>query len=243
MRAAAAQRDTDADWRELGATQPFWGVLSDPRFRNESLTPEGLDLFDESGRRDIADIARQLAEIAGGELKVGRALDFGCGVGRLSEAMCAYADEVVGYDISPGMLEQARRRSAGAVRYGDRPLEGAFDWINAFIVFQHIPPERGMALLRVLLDRLAPRGFVSLHFTVWREPHLQPRAGQARRWLRGVMRRLAGLRPPAGEIHMFDYDLSDIVRELNLHGVQRMSMSSIDHGGHHGVLILARRES
>jgi SAM-dependent methyltransferase len=244
MRAAAAQRDTDADWRELGATEPFWGVLTDPRFRNENLTPEGLDLFYESGRRDIADVAGRLAQIAGDELKVARALDFGCGVGRLSEAMCAYADEVVGYDISPGMLAQARQRSAGAVRYSDQPLEGAFDWINSFIVFQHIPPERGMALLGDLLDRLAAGGFISLHFTVWREPHLQPprAGGQARRWLQGVKQRVAGLRLPTGTIHMFDYDLSGIVRELNLRGVQRMSMSSIDHGGHHGVLILARRE-
>ena len=33
---AVAERDTDADWRELGATQPYWGVLTHADYRTES---------------------------------------------------------------------------------------------------------------------------------------------------------------------------------------------------------------
>ncbi len=32
------------------------------------------------------------------------------------------------------------------------------DWVNSFLVFQHIMPERGFPLLRQLLDRLRPGG-------------------------------------------------------------------------------------
>src|SRR5512140_2314417 len=105
--AAQAQRDTDADWRKLGETNPYWGVITHPDFLQENLTPEAVDRFYESGRHYIDQVAADLAKLTGAPPS-GRALDFGCGVGRLAEAMTAYAQRVTGLDISPGMLEVAR---------------------------------------------------------------------------------------------------------------------------------------
>lgn len=31
------QRDTDADWRKIGETEPFWGVLTEDRFRRDQM--------------------------------------------------------------------------------------------------------------------------------------------------------------------------------------------------------------
>jgi len=42
-------------------------------------------------------------------LRRGRALDFGCGVGRLTQALCRYFDECDGVDIAPSMIELARK--------------------------------------------------------------------------------------------------------------------------------------
>jgi len=170
--AAVAIRDTDADWRQLGATQPYWGVLTHPDYRTENLTAGNLEAFYATGVDYIQGIAGKL-EQATGARPAGRALDFGCGAGRLAEAMTAYAPEVVGYDISPGMLEKARARG-GRAAYVDVLPAGPFDWINSFIVFQHIPPERGLGLMAELLDRLAPGGLVSLQVTIWRDAHLIP---------------------------------------------------------------------
>jgi SAM-dependent methyltransferase len=230
------ERDTDADWRELGATEPFWGVASLPRFRSENLKAEDVVSFYDSGVGHLADIVGRLRQQTG-VAPGGRALDFGCGTGRLSEAMTAHADQVVGYDISPGMLEKARLK--GGARYTDVLPEGPFDWINSFIVFQHIPPERGTALFEQLLDRLAPGGHVSLHLTVWREPHLQPTRSRLAR-LRGAVARARGRIKP-GQIMMYDYDLSRLLRILNTHGIEEVNMVSTDHGGHHGVILLGRR--
>ena len=36
------------------------------------------------------------------------ALDFGCGIGRLSQALAEHFDQVYGVDISPKMIELAR---------------------------------------------------------------------------------------------------------------------------------------
>lgn len=236
----AADRDTDADWRELGETQPYWGVLTHQDYRTENLTPETLEAFYASGVAYIGDIVERLERATGVRPK-GRALDFGCGAGRLTEAMAAHVDEATGYDISPGMLAEARKRSGKAQYVGELP-PGPFDWINSFIVFQHIPPARGMALLRDLLGRLAPGGLVSLHLTVWRDAQHKPRAPEGwRKLLAPLLAARHAKRLRAGTIMMYDYDLSAVVEALNQRGVQQMTLVSTDHGGHHGVIILGRR--
>ncbi len=37
----------------------------------------------------------------------GKALDFGCGVGRLTQALADYFNEVAGVDVSPTMVNKA----------------------------------------------------------------------------------------------------------------------------------------
>jgi SAM-dependent methyltransferase len=233
-------RDTDADWRELGQSQPYWGVISHPDFRMENITPQRIEAFYASGKPYIAEIVARL-EKATGARPAGRALDFGCGVGRLAEAMTDYAGEVVGLDISPGMLALARGRDGKAV-YVERTPDGAFDWINSFIVFQHIPPERGEAILADLLARLADGGVISLQLTVWRDENrkwpqetglrkLFQKQRQAR-WLRNL---------PVGHIHMYDYDLSRVLRLVNQAGIEDMGLTATNHDGHHGVIILGRK--
>jgi SAM-dependent methyltransferase len=233
-------RDTDADWREVGRSQPYWGVLSHPDFRTENITPERVAAFYESGKPFIAEIVSGL-EAATGVRPSGRALDFGCGVGRLAEAMLAYADQVTGVDISPGMLELARERGS-KVTYVDEIPAGPFDWINSFIVFQHIPPPRGEAIIEELLGKLAQGGLVSLQLTVWRD---QNREWPKEETVRGLFRkRIKGDRLmslPVGHIHMFDYDLSRIVRLLNLAGIEEMRLIHTNHDGHHGAIILGRK--
>ena len=235
-----ADRDTDADWRELGATQPYWGVLTHPDYRTENLTPANLEAFYASGGEYISDIVRRL-KAATGKPAGGQALDFGCGAGRLTEAMTAYAHPVTGFDISPGMLAEARKRG-GKAAYVDTMPDGPFDWINSFIVLQHIPPDRGLALIDDLLARLAPGGLISLHVTIWREAHLkEPSASGLKRLLRPLARRWRVAQLPKGTIRMYDYDLSQVVERLNRAGIGELTLVPTDHGGHHGVILLGMK--
>lgn len=234
-------RDTDADWAELGRSQPYWGVLSHPDFRSEAITPERIEAFYETGRQYIAEIVAKLEQHTGARPR-GRALDFGCGVGRLAEAMTDYAEAVTGVDISPGMLELARARG-GKATYVQAAPDGPFDWINTFIVLQHIPPERGMAIIEDLLSRLAPGGQISLQVTIWRDARheFQPRRGGflGRRDTERTRRRLA--ETPVGQIFMYDYDFSKVMRLVNRAGIEELGLVSTDHDGHHGVIILGRK--
>jgi SAM-dependent methyltransferase len=237
---ALVVRDTDADWRELGKSNPYWGVISHPDFQAENITPERIEQFYASGPFHIDPIAKELETLTGAAPS-GRALDFGCGVGRLAEAMLAYADEVTGVDISPGMLELARKRGSKVNYVGEVPA-GPFDWINSFIVFQHIPPARGEAIIEDLLGKLAMGGMVSLQVTVWREKtHEWPQETGLKRLFQAQRQRRWARKLPLGQILMYDYDLSRIVRLLNRAGIEDMRLVSTDHGGHHGVIILGRK--
>ena len=57
---ALLDRDTDADWRELGASNPYWGVISHPNFLSENLSPERIEEFSASGPIHNDPLARDL---------------------------------------------------------------------------------------------------------------------------------------------------------------------------------------
>ena len=90
--------DTDRDWRIWGETDPFYGVVSAPQFRREQVD---LDAFFQTGDAYIQErlgrLERQL-----GMLPRRRALDFGCGVGRVALPLAGLFDEVVGLDVGLG---------------------------------------------------------------------------------------------------------------------------------------------
>jgi SAM-dependent methyltransferase len=103
-----------------------------------------------------------------------RALDFGCGVGRLLVGFAEQVTTVVGVDVSEAMLAEAR---LNCDRHGHAQVElllsddqlsrveGQFDLIHSVIVFQHIEPVRGRQIAGRLIDLLAPGGIAALHFT------------------------------------------------------------------------------
>ena len=218
-------------------------MLSHPDFRRENLTPDRIAEFYESGPFHIGPIAEALERLTG-RRPGGRA---GLRLRRRPavKAMTTYADEVVGVDVSPGMLALARARG-NRVTYVDQMPAGPFDWINSFIVFQHIPPARGEAIIKDLLSRLADGGMLSLQIVVWRDANRQPPAPEPatrRQKLtdRLLHRQIAPDLPPVGHIQMYDYDLSKVVRLMNLAGIEEIRLVSTNHDGHHGYIILGQK--
>ena len=214
-------RDTDADWKVWGAAEPFFGVLSHDRFRRENLTPEALDEFWRTGVDEAVRLEEVLTRFFGPFPKA-TALDFGCGVGRLTRGMAAFCGEVVGLDVSPGMLAEAVKDAPENTTFVTELRDGqTFDWVNSIIVFQHIPPSRGYRILDDLLQRVNVGGAISLHITFATTP-TDPDA-------------------PVGSMSMFSYDLSRIVSMLALRGYRLNLMQHTDHGREEGVIIYGRR--
>ncbi len=239
---------TSPDWRIIGEREPYYGVLSAPEFRKESIDGKQIEAFYASGRSDIARILQWCRVDLGAAPEKGRALDIGCGVGRLALAMAAHAERVVGYDPAASMLDLARKRAASEgssnAVFVDRLPVGPFDWLNSYIVFQHIPPKEGLALLEKVLAKAAPGAFLTLQVTVWREAHLAAPANPVSIAASFFGRALARLRaaPPERLIRMYDYNLSEVMRRVIGAGFERAALRHTDHGGHHGVWVIARRE-
>ena len=131
------------EWEELAAVDPLWAILSDPERRG------GRWQLDEFFRTGEADVERALA--VAGELgrpaRRERALDFGCGVGRVTRALSARFDEAVGVDVAEGMVEQARRLNeqvgnacflVNAAPDLGQFDDASFDLVYSRIVLQHL---------------------------------------------------------------------------------------------------------
>lgn len=241
--AEVVPRDTDADWEEIGRSNPYFGVLTDPRFDANNLNDAALSDFFRTGEEGVAQavasLRRRYADFAPRS-----ALDFGCGVGRLTRALAALTNDAFGVDVSESMLAEAQRNVPSGAAFGRDLPDRTFDWIVSIIVFQHIPPERGYRLLKALMGRLAPGGFFTLQFALYRDTrHAAVPGGRV---VMGedfaAISNPAALRDLAkGEMVMFDYDLTVIAAVLFAAGIADIELTHTDHGGFHGAMIQGRR--
>lgn len=231
------------DWERIAAAEAFFGVLTDDKYRSGELTPERIAEFYATGDAEIGWVIDTLRRTTGAAPADGVALDIGCGVGRLARAMRPYAKRVIGFDVSDSMLALARKHAGEGVEYVGAFPDGAFDWINSFVVFQHIEPSEGLALLKRALATLAPGGFVSIHVTAWRTAHALPTGVQKLKRAAHFALARAGARPAESLIQMHDYNLSDVIRLFVEADVHEQRLVHTDHGGHHGVWVIGRKMS
>jgi cyclopropane fatty-acyl-phospholipid synthase-like methyltransferase len=98
-----------------------------------------------------------------------RALDLGCGDGRLVALVlseCATVEHAVAVDVSPPMLERARERFADDVRVDVRQHDlrdaitalGRFDVVTSGFAIHHLEHDRKRALFAEVAAQLGPGG-------------------------------------------------------------------------------------
>jgi SAM-dependent methyltransferase len=165
---------TDLHWEAWGLKEPYYGVLTDERYRASAMDDEAREAFFESGRVHVASLLETCRDRLLPGFAPRRALDFGCGVGRVAIPLATQVDEVVGLDVSPSMLAEARRNCE---RYGTGNLrlhrsddalsaiDGRFDLVHSTMVLQHIEVARGRLLFERLIDAIAPGGIGAIQVT------------------------------------------------------------------------------
>jgi SAM-dependent methyltransferase len=152
------------EWEELANVDPLWAICT-----SADRLGGGWELaeFFETGEAEISEMLK-VADDLGEPVLRGRALDFGCGVGRLSRPLAERFRECVGIDISEGMVKLARDLN------DDRPncrflvnaapdlaqLESeSFDLVYSSLVLQHMPSvEMVEAYVSEFLRVLRPGG-------------------------------------------------------------------------------------
>ena len=150
-------------WESWAQADPLWAILSDP---NQKGGKWDIDEFFANGVVDIDELLEATAS-RGLTPRRGRSLDFGCGIGRLTQALAAEFEHVDGVDISETMVSLAREHN----RFGDRCTfhvngepdlslfdDGVFDLVFSTIVLQHNPPDLAQSYIEEFVRILAPGG-------------------------------------------------------------------------------------
>ncbi len=161
--------DTPSDhqkyWDHYAATDPLWAVLAFPDKSDGRWT---LHEFMKTGEREIALLFHRFAELQL-PIPAQRGLDFGCGVGRLTQALARRMTHVIGADISPVMIETARRLNqypdcaqyiCTAAAGLDRLPSQSFQCIYSNIVLQHVTPDLSVRYLDEFFRLLEPGGLL-----------------------------------------------------------------------------------
>jgi SAM-dependent methyltransferase len=244
--------NTDFTWERYGRADPYFGVLSDPRFRAADHPGPERDEFFESGERYIQGVLAT-AHTLFPHFAPQRALDFGCGVGRLVIPLARRVTQVVGVDISESMMAEARRNcsEAGianasfAVSDDDLTnLQGPLDLIHSYIVFQHVPVKRGLRIFQAMLGRLAEGGVGIVHFT-YANANTARRRGmyQVRKWVPGAhwLLEVARGRQPGPHMQLNCYPLNTLLMMLQNADCHEVNVRFSNHGEHYGALLFFRR--
>jgi ubiquinone/menaquinone biosynthesis C-methylase UbiE len=191
-----------AAWEDWGRVDPYWSILAWPEARQGRWD---VDEFFATGVDWVASVladARRLGRPA----RHGTALDFGCGVGRLTRALAPHFERTLGLDVASTMIEQARRLDAQRGASGaefvlhdrndlSRRESGSVDFLLCLLVLQHLPAREAIEVyLREFVRVLAPGGVAVVQLPVYvpgaGPPGPLPLRMRAKGWLRA-----AGVRP------------------------------------------------
>lgn len=169
-----SKRSDDA-WKRMGEVEPYYGVKPESVYLKRNLDEEARAEFFRTGEEQVEEMLRIIRARFDPNFSPRRALDYGCGVGRVLVPLARRVKEVVGCDVSPPMLQESK---ANCDRYGltnvsyvtadDRlsAVPGTYEFIFSDAVFQHINPVRVDVIVESLLDRLDHGGICALGFVI-----------------------------------------------------------------------------
>lgn len=150
------------DWENLAERDALWAILTDKRKVGGRWD---VDEFMATGVAEINTVLGHLMRIRHFPDANGAVLDFGCGVGRLTQALAPHFASCVGVDISEQMIQKAEALNQFPhCRYvvNAQPqlpfADGTFSFIYSNIVLQHVPPIFAEGYLREFVRVLAPGG-------------------------------------------------------------------------------------
>lgn len=153
----------ESTWEAGARRDPHWVVLTDPSRRARGWDDES---FFATGRADTERLMTRV-RASGRPAEFRRAMDFGCGLGRITRALSEYFPLVEGVDISATMVERAAKLHAARPGLSfhvnvapdlARFERGAYDLVHSQITLQHMPPSMALNYVSEFVRLLAPGG-------------------------------------------------------------------------------------
>ena len=150
-------------WDLFASRDPLWAILTHPDRKGSRWDTRE---FFQTG---VWEIERSLEQVTAlhPSLRKGRALDFGCGVGRLTQALAGHFEQVYGVDISASMIQQAcdYNQHGSRCQYVVNQTDDLrvfpdqhFNFIYSNITLQHMPPRYSRRYIAEFMRVLAPGG-------------------------------------------------------------------------------------
>jgi len=152
----------ERQWTVLGEQDPLWAILSLPEMKGGKWDEAA---FFETGRAEVGRVletARRLADV-----RSGTAVDFGCGVGRLTQALAARFEHSIGIDVAEPMIRGAQKMN----RFPDRCeyihnrapdlavlANASADFLYSSITLQHVSPSLAAGYIEEFFRILRPEG-------------------------------------------------------------------------------------
>ena len=150
------------DWESLAERDALHAILTDAA---KTRGRWDIQEFMSTGNTEIKTVMNHLSGLPYLPDYQGKALDFGCGVGRLSQPLARYFASCIGLDISHRMIEKAeslnRCPNCNYAANSDTHLPFAdahFSFIYSNIVLQHLPRHISKEYLQEFVRLLAPGG-------------------------------------------------------------------------------------
>jgi len=187
-------------WEKFAQEDPYSYILT-------SLHGGDTGEFWRSGERTVESELIPLLQFY--DVRLARALEVGCGIGRLVVPLSRHFEEVIGVDIAHNMVHRAasyaannglRNVSFRTIRgpvdlISERPCDGTCDFVYSLLVFQHIPDFFMIdGYLSVVAVLLRENGLAYLQFdtrprtAAYRLKTLLPDFLLPRFWRRGIRR-------------------------------------------------------
>jgi glycosyltransferase involved in cell wall biosynthesis/ubiquinone/menaquinone biosynthesis C-methylase UbiE len=150
-------------WDQFGREDPFWAVLTNPDKKGGRWSEAE---FFATGRHDIQAALQRISTLGVG-LNFEKALDFGCGPGRLTQALAEHFREAHGVDIASSMIAKAQELN----KYGERCIyhlndrpdlqlfdANTFDLVYSWLVLQHMPKQLALGYISEFARVTKPGG-------------------------------------------------------------------------------------
>lgn len=250
----------DKEWETFGKNNPYYGVIIDDAYKAENLTDDSKQKFFATGEIYASSIFAVIEKNLGKPFSPEKAIDFGCGVGRLTIPLAKRCGHMTGIDISESVLKEA---TANAKNLGLKNVDfklfndtliptGKFDFINTFIVLQHIVTERGMQIINDMLTALENGGIATLHVTftddnagalIWRN-RMNDLTGKSKLLsrLHKLYRKVrSGISTAEPIMQMNYYNVNAIYKQLYDHKCFILHTEFTNHGGAIGSLLFIQK--
>lgn len=165
-------------WNRFGEEDPMWSILTQEDKKNNTWDK---DAFFENGAQKIDTLLKQSKRLNPNQ-STESALDFGCGIGRLTQGLARHFNNVSGVDIAQSMIKLANENNQfpDKCKYflnsnNDLALfhDQSFDFIISMITLQHMQPKYAQNYIKEFMRVLKSQGTLIFQIPAYPEKNIE----------------------------------------------------------------------